>query len=123
MKRHIAVMSAVLCLALIIICSMLYPLSPTSAQDKNFLADRHAGKGLACSACHKESPPKEKVPMEVCTSCHGDYAKLAERTQKVEPNPHMSHEGNLACESCHHGHKPPENHCQKCHATFSFNLK
>ena len=123
MKRKIAVFSAVSCLALTLVFSILQPLSLTAAQESKFLADRHADKGIACSACHKESPPKEKVPMEVCTSCHGDYAKLAELTQKVEPNPHMSHEGNLACDSCHHGHKPPENHCVQCHATFTFKLK
>lgn len=95
----------------------------TSAQEKRFLADRHGDKGMACDACHKESPPKDKVPMAVCVKCHGNYEKLAEKTKELEPNPHLSHEADLPCDSCHRGHKAPVNYCLQCHATFTFPLK
>ncbi|MCX7634569.1 MAG: cytochrome c3 family protein [Syntrophales bacterium] len=115
-----AVLSLVILMAFVLVTD---PFEVKSAQNTPFLADRHTAKGLSCGSCHKESPPKDLVKTEICLSCHGDYNKLAAKTQKVEPNPHQSHEGDLACESCHHGHKPPENHCVKCHATFTFQKK
>jgi hypothetical protein len=87
-----------------------------SAEEKQqFLSDKHQSKGLNCNSCHRESPPKVNVPTDTCLKCHGDYAKLAEKTIKLERNPHGSHEGDLPCESCHHAHKQSENHCAKCH--------
>lgn len=93
-----------------------------SAQSEagKFLADRHQAKKMDCAACHKESPPKALIPTAVCLGCHGPYARLAEKTGKLEHNPHASHEGDLSCESCHHAHKPSEDHCAKCH---SFGMK
>jgi hypothetical protein len=87
-----------------------------------FLADRHQAKGLNCATCHKENPPKAAVPSEICGQCHGDYAKLAEKTSAVQPhNPHDSHLGEVACDQCHHGHKTSENACGQCH-TFGFKV-
>jgi len=88
--------------------------SATSAQPA-FLADKHKLRGVGCEGCHKESPPKERVPTSVCNKCHGDQVKLANRTQKVIPNPHDSHLGNVECELCHHAHKPSEDYCGNCH--------
>ena len=85
------------------------------------LGDKHKDLGIQCDGCHKENPPQNKVPTAVCQGCHGDYKTLAERTQKVEPNPHMSHEGELECETCHHSHKPSEDHCDFCH-NFDFKV-
>lgn len=90
-------------------------------EEKKFLADRHQMIGIACVSCHKESPPKTAVPTAVCIDCHGSYAKIAEKTKRVEPNPHTSHLDELSCESCHHAHKSPENHCSSCHA-FEFKV-
>jgi uncharacterized CHY-type Zn-finger protein len=81
----------------------------------SFLADKHNAAGIVCGGCHKENPPKEWVPTAVCIKCHGDQAKVAERTQKVIPNPHESHLGNVKCELCHHAHKPSQDHCSNCH--------
>jgi hypothetical protein len=81
----------------------------------SFLGDKHKVAGIGCGDCHKENPPKGLVPTGVCTKCHGDQAKLAERTHKVIPNPHDSHLGNQKCELCHHAHKPSEDHCSNCH--------
>ena len=80
-----------------------------------FLADKHKIAGIACGGCHKENPPKDQVPTVICNECHGDQAKLANRTQKVIPNPHESHLGDVKCELCHHAHKPSENYCGNCH--------
>lgn len=90
---------------------------PTSggADEKKFLADRHQAKGMTCASCHKEAPPQAAVPTAVCQGCHGSYAKIAQRTINVEPNPHASHMGELSCESCHHAHKASESLCATCH--------
>jgi hypothetical protein len=85
------------------------------------LEEKHKNAGLACDACHKETPPANKVSMEACLGCHEDYAKLAEKTSKAKPNPHDSHEGPIACEKCHHNHKPSVNYCASCH-NFGFKV-
>jgi hypothetical protein len=87
----------------------------------SFLADKHKAAGISCEGCHKENPPKERVLAAVCTKCHGDQAKVAEQTQKVIPNPHESHLGNVKCEFCHHAHKRSEDYCGTCH-DFSYQV-
>ena len=69
------------------------------------LAEKHQKSGIQCTGCHKEMPPKANVTMAVCFQCHGDYAKLAERTKKMEINPHAHHLDELECNKCHHIHK------------------
>jgi fumarate reductase flavoprotein subunit len=91
------------------------------AADQEFLADRHKAKGVPCEGCHKDTPPKA-VEMKTCLGCHGDYKALAAKTQHVEPNPHASHEGELACGACHHGHKPGEDYCARCHS-FGYKVR
>ena len=58
---------------LVLLCFSLFPNDGgiAQAQEKKFLADVHAGKGMNCASCHKESPPKEKVPTDVCVKCNG----------------------------------------------------
>jgi hypothetical protein len=107
-------------LLLLVLNIVLYLGVAAGADKTNFLADRHQGQGMTCATCHKESPPKASVPDARCNSCHGPYAGLAELTKKVEPNPHASHLGDLACDTCHHGHKPSVDHCSSCH---TFGLK
>ncbi len=91
------------------------------AQAKMLLGDKHKEIGIHCEGCHKESPPQNKVPKAVCQGCHGDYKMLGEKTEKVDPNPHRSHEGGLDCSVCHHSHKPSEDHCADCH-NFGFKV-
>ena len=96
--------------------TFFYTHSPlTLAAQLSYLADKHRVAGIACEGCHKENPPKEQVPTAVCIKCHGDQAKLTNRTQKVIPNPHDSHLGDVKCGLCHHAHKPSENYCGNCH--------
>ena len=91
------------------------------AEQKMLLGDKHKEMGIQCESCHKENPPQNEVPRAVCQGCHGDYKTLAEKTQKVDPNPHRSHEGNLDCSVCHRCHKPSEDHCGSCH-NFGFRV-
>ena len=81
-----------------------------------FLRDKHKNRGIECSGCHRENPPKQAVPMEVCMGCHGDYRKVAARTAKLDPNPHDSHLGSFDCGKCHHSHKASVNACAACHS-------
>lgn len=94
-----AAITAVFCL---LIVSFIFVQTP-SAATMAALADKHKERGLACTACHKESPPKEGVSSSSCNACHGDLVALAERTAKKSFNPHAAKE--LNCILCHKGHK------------------
>ena len=88
------------------------------AADKT-LAERHGGA----------FPKSENgyVTKAQCMKCHGDYAKLAEKTmmtpmvrsrsaKMLDPNPHFSHLGEVNCEDCHKADKAkPELMCNTCH--------
>jgi len=95
--------------------SVLSPSGPASAAQDLFLGDKHKNKGVECSGCHPEDPPKQKVPMAVCLGCHGDYPTVAAQTKRLDPNPHDSHLGEIECEKCHHAHKASVNACAACH--------
>lgn len=94
----------------------------TWAQQQKFQADKHKDRGLDCAACHKETPPSQAVPSAVCKNCH-DPEKLAMKSAEKlgRQNPHDNHLGDIPCESCHHGHKPSEDACAKCH-NFGFKV-
>ena len=95
--------------------SVLSPSGPTLAAEDLSLADKHKNRGADCSGCHKESPPKQDVSMAVCLGCHGDYRKVAAQTNRLDPNPHDSHLGEIECGKCHHAHKASVNACNECH--------
>lgn len=95
--------------------SVLSPSGPTWAGQGLFLGDKHKNRGTDCSGCHKESPPKQDVPMVVCLGCHGDYRKVAAKRNRLDPNPHDSHLGEFDCGKCHHVHKASVNFCADCH--------
>ena len=95
--------------------SILSPSGPTWAAEGIFLADKHKIRGMHCSGCHEESPANQDVPMAVCLGCHGDYRKVAAETDKLDPNPHDSHLGEIDCGKCHHAHKASVNACNECH--------
>jgi hypothetical protein len=90
-------------------------------QSQPMLADRHKDAGVDCQACHGQSPPTGAAPVVACAGCHGDIAKVAERTQSLHPNPHESHEGEMPCDECHHAHKLSVDYCAKCHQ-FGFQV-
>lgn len=83
---------------------------------ESFLGDRHKSRALECDQCHKENPPPKAAFPETCISCHGDAAQMAEKTNKVSPNPHYSPHFEIDdCTSCHHAHKTSEDQCIQCH--------
>jgi hypothetical protein len=104
-----------------ILCGVLSIIAAPGAfgEDKKPLADRHKDLGLACDSCHG-SGPKKAVTAEQCIGCHESYAKVAERTIDLEPNPHDNHLIDLECTKCHLGHKPQVNYCRTCHADMEF---
>ncbi len=93
-------------------CALLGAESSSAA---GFLADRHAARGAACASCHKDGPASA-VDMTECLACHGgSYAKLAQRTDKSDINPHETHLGEAQCTACHAGHRAPQLACDNCH--------
>lgn len=79
------------------------------------LADRHGSRGLACTVCHADMPPKAGVQSDKCEACHGGMAKVAAKTDKNDINPHDSHVEGAKCLECHKGHKKPQLLCDQCH--------
>jgi len=67
------------------------------AAERPFLAARHAAAGIACPACHGETPPEQEPPTAGCVRCHGELGAMGERTRKTSPNPHRSHMGEVEC--------------------------
>ena len=95
--------------------------APASAAD---MMMKHAAKGVSCEACHKTKAPNGAAKASSCNACHS-YGDLAKKTEKVNPNPHDSHAGEIRCTLCHKEHKVSENYCIQCHATgdkFKFNV-
>ena len=77
------------------------------AADKT-LAERHGGAFPKSENGYVTKAQRMK--------CHGDYAKLAEKTKMLDPNPHFSHLGEVNCEDCHKADKAkPELMCNTCH--------
>lgn len=81
------------------------------------LADFHVQQGAKCEVCHQEQAPKpnSRVNPQNCLACHKSFEAVAERTNKLEPNPHNSHLGEVPCSDCHQGHKEYKNMCNDCH--------
>ncbi len=88
--------------------------------------EKHQSAGLTCQSCHKETPPKTLVPSDQCMTCHGDLAKLIQKSNKIVPNPHASPHISPGeqpkCEECHHIHKPSEVSCSNCHEDFKYKM-
>jgi fumarate reductase flavoprotein subunit len=94
--------------------------SAASALDaKKPLAELHKEAGLTCDACHGNGPKKPPT-MTQCLGCHESYAKVAERTKNLEPNPHDNHLIDLECTKCHLGHKAQVIYCRTCHSEMEF---
>lgn len=73
------------------------------------LAQRHAQMNIKFPAAGV------KVNNDYCFKCHGSYETLAKRTEKLDPNPHRTHLGNVRCTDCHSLHGAPRNMCNDCH--------
>ena len=122
--RKLTISLLVLLCAVCISISFVPSYSIEPAQN-SLLADKHSKAGINCQGCDQETPPAKPVATVTCSKCHGNSETLAQRTQKMAPNPHASpHEASSAikCESCHHAHKPSENSCATCHSEFNFKV-
>jgi hypothetical protein len=112
-----------LVLILIVLAApQLHAEAQSSGTAPGALFAKHNGAGITCAMCHKENPPAVPVQMDTCLGCHGPYTALADKTDKLEANPHGNHNGELACSSCHHMHKPSENYCIQCHTQYDFRV-
>lgn len=100
-------MKKILVVATILVCGL------GEVQAADYLADRHASRSVPCASCHK-TQPMSKPANEDCFACHGNWEKLAERTDN-DINPHASHVEDPACTDCHAGHKRPRLLCDECH--------
>lgn len=96
-----------------------------TAEPVEVLADAHGERGL-CYTCHvsDEGPEDDNLSHENagCVSCHGDLQAVAAREPEREVSPHLSHFiGDVACTTCHGGHKKSVTYCDACHS-FDFNM-
>ena len=88
----------------------------TSTVAGDYLADRHAQRGLQCAQCHVAEVPSKAPKMTQCLQCHGgSYEELAKATADKKPNPHYTHLGDKECAVCHKGHRASELVCNSCH--------
>jgi hypothetical protein len=95
------------------------------AEKISLLGNRHKDTGIECEGCHKEKPPKEKVPTAVCLSCHKDFSKTSPSNKNAKKgdhpkSPHDQYEIS-ECGLCHHIHRPSEDVCKSCH-DFGFKI-
>uniref|UniRef100_UPI004028465F cytochrome c3 family protein n=1 Tax=Mesosutterella multiformis TaxID=2259133 RepID=UPI004028465F len=99
--------------------ALIFVTSAAFAADTPMLADRHVKAGVKCESCHgsdQAAKGPRTVKKETCLACHGGtYAKLAEKTDSLEVNPHDSHLGEIECTKCHRGHQKPVLECARCH--------
>lgn len=81
------------------------------------LSHVHQLSNIGCADCHEKPNSARYLSKEGCLSCHGSAEELAERTGKMDPNPHNSlHYGtDLDCDLCHLVHRKSENFCNQCH--------
>jgi hypothetical protein len=109
-----------------LLCSLLLAqAAPAQEAKTHALPAHHAKAGVHCFDCHQEEKPTKKaVASESCMACHGDYPAMKALTKEAKPNPHDSHEGEIACTECHRQHQPPVVKCLECHkGKFKFNIK
>jgi len=102
-------------------CTLVVTLAASNgalaASGTGLLGDTHKAKAIECASCHDESPPAKAVGTAKCQQCHGGFKTLAAKTERNEPNPHASHQGDTDCAQCHHMHKASDDLCAKCHVT------
>ena len=68
------------------------------------------------TACGGKQQTAEPADAE-CLACHGGtYAKLAESTRNLTPNPHDSHMADVQCSACHRWKGASRLMCSDCHS-------
>jgi nitrate/TMAO reductase-like tetraheme cytochrome c subunit len=104
----------------------------------NDLDNLHYQAGVECKECH-DYPVKAEITSGIkflvgdytvdaegkllpvtydntmCLKCHISYKHLATSTDFLTKNPHNSHNGELACKTCHVSHGDQIDYCSQCH--------
>ncbi len=77
----------------------------------------HLLNGVVCGGCHGDSKPRKPLKTAQCLACHENAEKIAKKTPKLDPNPHVPppHADSVDCDLCHHQHAKSENYCAQCH--------
>lgn len=104
----------------------------------NHLDNLHYQAGVECKGCHDYPVPAEieaginfvlgnyeitsagNVPKRefddaMCLQCHLGPEHLANQTDYLKYNPHLSHWDDLQCRNCHTSHGEQINLCAECH--------
>jgi nitrate/TMAO reductase-like tetraheme cytochrome c subunit len=108
------------------LCGSLWAVAVPAQDSKGpRLPAYHEKAGVHCFDCHQEEKPTRKaVASESCMACHGDYPAMKAQTKAAKPNPHGSHQGEIACPECHRQHNPPVVKCLECHeGKYQFRIK
>jgi hypothetical protein len=99
----------------------------TEASGDDLLHEIHAGAGIGCAGCHRQSPPEPDPGFTSCVACHGTMIDAASPAPAAGPDPHRSpHLGRdemPECTSCHQVHRPSEVTCTMCHRAFRFDIR
>jgi hypothetical protein len=104
----------------------------------NDMDNIHYQAGVECKECH-DYPVKAEVTSGIkflvgdytvdaegkllpvsydntmCFKCHISYQHVAYSTDFLAKNPHKSHNGELACKTCHVSHGAQIDYCSQCH--------
>jgi len=82
-----------------------------------------AAFSMSAQAQLKNSPMHANLPDNAttkdCLVCHQSYQTVAQRTAKMNPNPHSNHRGEQNCTNCHSVKGKPH---LECH-TFAIKMK
>lgn len=106
----------------------------TSYLTGNTLDAVHGKAGVQCKECHDypipaeiesgikfitgnydKDMPRRKFDDEMCLQCHISNEYLANQTDYLARNPHLSHWPDLKCRSCHISHGEQVDYCSQCH--------
>lgn len=121
-------------------CSICHIMEPnvTSYLTSNDLDNIHYQAGVQCKECHDYPVEAEvtsgikfligdynvdengkllsvKYDNDLCLQCHISYDHVANSTDYLMRNPHRSHNGELACRTCHISHGEQVDYCAQCH--------
>jgi hypothetical protein len=121
-------------------CATCHIMDPnvTSYLTSNDLDNVHYQAGVQCKECHDYPVDAEIIsgvkfllgdyevdaegklmPVaygnDMCLQCHISYEHVAIKTDFLELNPHNSHNGQLACKTCHVSHGDQIDYCSMCH--------
>lgn len=91
------------------------------------LLEVHESAGVACNACHSDTPFDPRPGFAVCVACHGTMTGT-DNTLMIEGpdphrSPHLAPDETADCTSCHRIHQPTEVTCTMCHRAFHFNIR